>query len=89
MGRAESPGKSRQTRYQICSGARRFDDVFALDYVDPDSEPGEVRFVIAGMVSGVLLHVVYTERSSRVRIISARKATTNEQREYYRSQTAE
>ena len=66
-----------------------FDDVFAFDLCDFDSEPGEIRYVITGMVKDLILTVVYTERGNRVRIISARKATTHEQKEYYRSQTAE
>jgi uncharacterized DUF497 family protein len=68
---------------------RAFNDVFAFDQLDLDSQPGEVRYVITGMVNGILLTVVYTERGDRIRIISARKATNHEQREYYRSQTAE
>jgi uncharacterized protein len=59
-----------------------FDDVFAYELFDFDSTQGEVRCV-------VVLRVVYTERGDRIRIISARKATTNEEEEYYRSQTAE
>jgi uncharacterized protein len=71
-------------------GARYvFDDVFACDRCDFDSDPNEIGYVITGMVKDVILTVVYAERGSRIRIISARKATTHEQREYYRSQTAE
>lgn len=66
-----------------------FFDVFAFDQVDLESEPGEVRYIITGMVNGVPLTVVYTERGDQIRIISARKATKHEQKEYYRSQTAE
>jgi uncharacterized DUF497 family protein len=66
-----------------------FDDVFAYDRCDFDSDPREIRHVITAIVRDVILTVVYTERGSRIRIISARKATTHEQREYYRSQTAE
>jgi len=63
--------------------ARRvFDDAFALELFDFESQPGEI-------VDGVVLTVVYTEREERLRIISARKATKHEEREYYRSQTAE
>ncbi len=70
--------------------ARRvFDDAFALDRLDIGSRGGEVRYVITGMVNGVLLTVVYTEPGARTRIISARKATKHEQKEYYRNQTAE
>lgn len=68
---------------------RAFDDVFASDRLDLGSEPGEDRYVITGMVNGILLTVVYTERGDRIRIISGRKATTHEEREYYHSQTSE
>ena len=66
-----------------------FDDIFALEQLDFDSQPGEIRYVITGMVNEVVLTVVYTERGERIRIISARKATKHEQREYYRNQTAQ
>ena len=41
------------------------------------------------MSNGVLLTAVYTERGEQIRIISARKATRHEQREYYRNQTSD
>ncbi len=65
------------------------DDAFAFERCDFESEPGEVRYVITGMVNEVILTVVYAERGDRTRIVSARKATKHEQAEYYRSQTAE
>ncbi|HUE21011.1 MAG TPA: BrnT family toxin [Bryobacteraceae bacterium] len=65
-----------------------FDDVFAFERYDFDSEPGEVGCAIMGTVNDIILMVVYTERGERTRIISARKATKHEQTEYYRSQTA-
>jgi hypothetical protein len=72
------------------AAARRvFDDAFALDRLDSGGLGGEVRYIASGIVNGVLLTVVYTERGVRTRIISARKATKHEQREYYRNQTAE
>ena len=66
-----------------------FDDIFALERLDFDSQQGEIRYVITGMVNEVVLTVAYTERGERIRIISARKATKHDQREYYRSQTAQ
>ncbi len=70
--------------------ARRvFDDAFALGRDDVNATGDEARYVLIGMVNGVLLAIVYTERGERTRIISARKATKHEHREYYRSQTAE
>ncbi|MBI3676260.1 MAG: BrnT family toxin [Proteobacteria bacterium] len=64
-----------------------FDDVFALDRLDTTMGYEEERFVITGLVNAVLLTVVYTERSERTRIISARIATANEEREYHHSPT--
>lgn len=66
-----------------------FGDFFALDRLDASAAQAEVRYVVTGMANGMLLTVVYTEHGDRVRIISARKATKHEQREYYSSQTAE
>ena len=62
-----------------------FSDPFAVERLDDREDYGEVRFVIIGMASGaVLLFVAYTERDDRVRLISARRTTTDEQDDYYR-----
>jgi uncharacterized protein len=66
-----------------------FKDGFAVEWLDADLPYGEARFVIAGMADGRLLRVVYNERNDRIRIISARKATRHEQREYCHSQAGE
>lgn len=66
-----------------------FDDLFGLDRFDSGGQTAEVRYALTGMANGVLLTVIYTDRGERARIISARKATSHEQREYYRSQTPE
>jgi len=56
-------------------------DDFALTVVD--AAPGEDRFVTLGRDAlGRLLVAVTTWRSGRVRLISARKATATERREY-------
>ena len=73
--------------FEVACGT--FDDVFAFERLDLDSESGEIRHVITGMVNGILMTAVYTEGGDRIRIISGRKATTHEEREYYRSQAAE
>lgn len=59
-----------------------FDDPMALDELD--DEESEDRFARLGMVNGVLLMVIYTQRRDRIRIISARKADKNEQTDYFR-----
>jgi uncharacterized DUF497 family protein len=43
----------------------------------------EIRFNALGMVRNRLIFVVYAERSGRIRIISARKATRHERRKYH------
>jgi uncharacterized protein len=68
--------------------ARRvFDDIFALVEEDISADFDEDRFLATGMVGDTLIMVVFTERGSRIRLISARRATSHEQRRYYRSQT--
>ena len=44
---------------------------------------GEQRFVTLGLLNGRIVVVVHTEREDRMRIISVRKATRNEQELYY------
>ena len=76
----------RRHRLSFQTASRVFNDVFALIEQDLSEAYGEDRFISTGMVDGVLLTVVYTERGERIRIISARKANTNEQRKYYQGQ---
>lgn len=58
-------------------------DPMALGFEDSDAE-GESRWVLLGMSSQArLLTVVYTLRDcDRIRLISARKATRNEAKQY-------
>jgi len=44
---------------------------------------GEQRFVTFGVLQGRVVAVVHTDRGESVRIVSARKATKNEQRTYF------
>lgn len=60
-----------------------FDDSLSVTFPDPDHSVGENRYVMIGMSSlGQLLVVSHTDRESRTRIISARKATRQEKRFY-------
>ena len=62
-----------------------FEDPFAVERLDDREDYGEERFVIIGMAEGrVVLFVAYTEREERIRIISARRATQNEQDDFFR-----
>ena len=61
-----------------------FGDPMELTIADPDHSQEEFRFLSIGISAlGNLLLVSYTERQeNRIRIISARKATKHEERQY-------
>jgi uncharacterized protein len=61
-----------------------FRDPFAVERLDDREDYGEERINLIGMCDGVVIHVTYTERDERVRIISARRAEKHEQDDYYR-----
>jgi uncharacterized DUF497 family protein len=64
-----------------------FEDPFAIERLDDRVDYGETRFVMIGMAErNILLFVAYTERKNneRIRIISARRATQDEQDDYFR-----
>ena len=65
-------------------GAKAMGDMFAVAWVDDREDYGEERSNLLGMCDGVLLHVTYTEREERIRIISARKAERHERDYYFR-----
>lgn len=51
--------------------------------IDDPGDYGEVRFISTGMVRQHVMVVVHTERRGNIRIVSARRATKNEQRNYF------
>ncbi len=53
--------------------------MFAIEWLDDRKHHGEARMVLLGMAEGTLLVVVHVERGDRVRLVSARRATRNEQ----------
>jgi uncharacterized protein len=58
-----------------------FEDPNATEKEDP-VHYGEQRFLLVGASKKRLLAVVFTERDGRIRIISAREATSNERNDY-------
>jgi uncharacterized protein len=64
--------------------SKRFAIAFAVERFDDREDFGEQRVNLLGMCEGVILHVTYTERGDRIRIISARRAARHEQDDYYR-----
>ena len=67
-----------------------FDDVpplfdgITVTVIDDRFDYGEHRFITVGVVHGVVLTVAHTETDELIRIISARKATGNEEEGYFR-----
>jgi uncharacterized DUF497 family protein len=72
----------------FAQAALAFRDPFAVEWIDLREDYGEERIILLGMLLGMtgnqVLSVVYTERAERIRIISARRATKNEQEHYDR-----
>ncbi|MGC2524689.1 MAG: BrnT family toxin [Stellaceae bacterium] len=68
-------------------GAKTLRGPFAVEWIDDREEYREERINLLGRCDGAILHVAYTERGERTRIISARRTTRNEQDHYYRENT--
>lgn len=67
------------------TAARVFADENRLEIYDEVHSETEDRYITIGMIDNVacVVMVVYTERGEAVRLISARKATSQERRMYY------
>jgi len=60
-----------------------FDDPQFITFLDDDHSQDEERYVSIGLSNkNRLLMVAHTERKEKIRIISARKATENEEKFY-------
>ena len=81
---AKAAANRRKHRVSFAQAAQAFLDPFAVEWIDARETHGEERSVLLGMSAGVLLNLVCTERSDRIRIISARRATRHEQVHYLR-----
>ena len=60
-----------------------FKDGNRLEFSDFSSEYNEERWIVLCRVGQNVLSVVYTQRGQRIRLISARRADTHEQRTYW------
>lgn len=62
---------------------------FTLEQEDNRFEYGEIRIYAIGMMNGLEIAVIYTDREhDERRIISARKAESHEKRAYWKSRDA-
>jgi uncharacterized protein len=64
-------------------------DGFTVTIEDDREAYGEQRFKTIGLIQACVLVVVHTERDDKIRIISARLATRNEQRLFFNEFNAE
>jgi uncharacterized DUF497 family protein len=53
-------------------------------FIDERFDYSETRFVTTGMLNGHVVVVTHTQGSNVIRIISVRKATRNEQIQYFK-----
>jgi uncharacterized DUF497 family protein len=60
-----------------------FKDTFSIDWIDDRQDATEERLNTLAVVGDRLLHVSYTLREERIRILSARKAEPHERRRYH------
>jgi uncharacterized protein len=81
------PRKATQNRRKhgvsFHEAATVYADPLAVTYHDPDHSVSEQRFITVGVSSaGRLLVVAHADRGQNIRIISARKATPRERKQY-------
>lgn len=81
------PNKERRNKRDHVIGFHEattvFGDPLAVTVSDPDHSFGEERFLTVGQSnSGQLLVVCHTEQGGTIRIISARRATAHERKDY-------
>lgn len=73
----------RKHKVRFEEGLTVFSDPLTITIDDPDHSVDEQRYIDIGTsAKGRVLAVSYTERGSRIRIISCRRATPTERRQY-------
>jgi uncharacterized DUF497 family protein len=65
------------------TATKAFADPFMVEILDDRENYGEERFLLIGMADGELLSIIYSERQGRFRLITARRATKDEQDHYF------
>jgi len=80
---AKAKSNLRKHKVSFSQAEEALNDPMAITIEDADTE-GEQRFVTLGAdAAGRVLVVVHTPRGSRIRLISARKASTGEAEQYH------
>jgi len=80
---AKAQANERKHGVSFYEASEVFGDDLSLSIPDPDNSEGENRYLIFGQSEGGgHLVVSYTERDTRIRIISARNMTPRERKAY-------
>ncbi|MDP1603373.1 MAG: BrnT family toxin [Legionella sp.] len=85
---AKAASNLKDHRVSFDTARRAFDDPYAFEALDDREAYGEDRYLLLGMVDGRLLHVAYTYRGERTRIITAYGATPFEHQIYHEFEDA-
>jgi uncharacterized DUF497 family protein len=80
---AKAIANLRKHRVPFLKACEVFKDPLRLERLDDNEEYDEERWVTVGRVDEIVLAVVFTMRVSKIRSISARRATHDEQTEYW------
>ncbi|MGA3263877.1 MAG: BrnT family toxin [Terracidiphilus sp.] len=80
---AKAETNLRKHRVPFLKASEVFKDGNRLERPDASGDYDEERWIVIGRVERTILSVVYTQRGQRIRLISARRATRNEQRTYW------
>jgi uncharacterized DUF497 family protein len=80
---AKARGNLRKHGVAFDEAATAFFDALSVTIPDPDHSEAEQRFLLIGTtLRGRVVVVAHTDRGSRIRIISARRATRRERANY-------
>ena len=79
---AKAARNKRVHRIGFDKARRVFEDAFAYDWPETSHVGPEQHRITVGMAGYTMLVVVYTHRSDRIRIISARRAGHHERKAY-------
>jgi len=64
-------------------GVEEVFDGYTVSIEDSSVSYGEQRFITFGVLATYIVVIVHTEKDNNIRVISIRKATKNEERNYY------
>jgi len=64
-------------------GVEEVFDGYTVSIEDSSVSYGEQRFITFGVLATYVVVIVHTEKDNNIRVISIRKATKNEERNYY------